>query len=53
MEKLSAQDLGVDLAPRLQTLKVMEPPKRVGGGKVRYLLPNSRQSTDAGIGRNR
>jgi electron transfer flavoprotein beta subunit len=35
MEKLSAEDLGVDLAPRLETLKVAEPPKRVGGGKVR------------------
>jgi electron transfer flavoprotein beta subunit len=35
MERLSAQDLGVDLSPRLETLKVTEPPKRVGGGKVR------------------
>jgi electron transfer flavoprotein beta subunit len=34
MEKLSAEDLGVDLTPRLETLKVTEPPKRVGGGKV-------------------
>ena len=38
MEKLSASDLGVDLAPRLETLKVAEPPKRVGGGKVRCPL---------------
>lgn len=35
MEKLTAADLGVDLTPRLETLKVAEPPKRVGGGKVR------------------
>jgi electron transfer flavoprotein beta subunit len=34
-EKLSAEDLGVDLDPRLETVKVAEPPKRVGGGKVR------------------
>ncbi|MCL2075959.1 MAG: electron transfer flavoprotein subunit beta/FixA family protein [Betaproteobacteria bacterium] len=27
-------DLGVDIAPRLKTLKVSEPPKRQGGGKV-------------------
>ena len=26
--------LGVDVAPRLATLKVVEPPKRKGGGKV-------------------
>lgn len=35
LEKLTASDLGVDLTPRLETLKVEEPPKRVGGGKVR------------------
>ena len=27
-------DYGVDVAPRLATLKVVEPPKRQGGGKV-------------------
>ena len=26
--------LGVDVTPRLATLKVVEPPKRKGGGKV-------------------
>ena len=30
----SPQDLGVDVAPRLKTLKVAEPPKRVAGVKV-------------------
>lgn len=35
IEKLTAADLGVDLTPRLETIKVAEPPKRVGGGKVR------------------
>ena len=31
---LAPGDLGVDLAPRLKTLKVAEPPKRQGGAKV-------------------
>jgi len=35
IEKLSADALGVDLKPRLETLKVTEPPKREGGVKVR------------------
>ena len=30
----TAADFGVDTAPRLQTLKVVEPAKRKGGGKV-------------------
>jgi len=34
IEKLTANDLGVDLTPVLETIKVTEPPKRVGGGKV-------------------
>jgi electron transfer flavoprotein alpha/beta subunit len=34
IEKLTPADLGVDLAPVLETIKVSEPPKRVGGGKV-------------------
>jgi electron transfer flavoprotein beta subunit len=34
IEKLTPADLGVDLAPVLETIKVTEPPKRVGGGKV-------------------
>lgn len=36
IEKLTAEQLGVDLTPRLQTIKVTEPPKRQGGAKVRY-----------------
>lgn len=35
IEKFTPADLGVDLTPRIETLKVSEPPKRVGGGKVR------------------
>ncbi|KAF4568112.1 hypothetical protein EYR40_010493 [Pleurotus pulmonarius] len=34
IEKLTPEQLGVDLTPRLQTNKVSEPPKRVGGAKV-------------------
>lgn len=34
IEKLTPADLGVDLTPLLETIKVTEPPKRVGGGKV-------------------
>jgi electron transfer flavoprotein beta subunit len=30
----TAQDYGVDIAPRLEVLKTVEPPKRQGGGKV-------------------
>jgi electron transfer flavoprotein beta subunit len=32
--KLSPEDLGVDISPRIETLKVEEPAKRVGGRKV-------------------
>ena len=41
IEKLTPADLGVDLTPLLETLKVAEPPKRVGGGKVKafHILP--------------
>ncbi|EED78619.1 predicted protein, partial [Postia placenta Mad-698-R] len=34
IEKLTPADLQVDLTPRLETIKVAEPPKRLGGGKV-------------------
>jgi len=41
IDKLTPADLGVDLAPLLETITVSEPPKRVGGGKVgsTYLWP--------------
>lgn len=35
VEKLEIGSLGVDVAPRLKTLKVAEPPKRKGGIKVK------------------
>jgi electron transfer flavoprotein beta subunit len=34
IDKKTPQDLNVTIAPRLRILKVEEPPKRVGGGKV-------------------
>ncbi len=34
IDRLSPEELGVDVAPRLITLKVEEPPPRQGGGKV-------------------
>ena len=34
LEVLKPADLGVDVAPRLTTLKVSEPPKRSAGIKV-------------------
>ncbi len=34
IDQMSPEDLGVDVAPRLETLKVVEPPKREGGVKV-------------------
>lgn len=36
IEKLSPQDLGVDLTPRLEVFKYQEPPKRAGGSKVSW-----------------
>lgn len=34
LETLTPADLGVDYTPRFQTIKISEPPQRVGGGKV-------------------
>jgi electron transfer flavoprotein beta subunit len=34
LETLKPDALGVDVAPRLATLKVVEPPKRKAGAKV-------------------
>ncbi len=34
LEKLSPEDLGVDVTPRLKVLKVAEPPAREGGARV-------------------
>ncbi|KAK9331093.1 hypothetical protein V1520DRAFT_338734 [Lipomyces starkeyi] len=42
-EKVSPEDLGVDISSRLEILSLSEPPKRTGGGKV--------DSVDALIGK--
>ncbi|KND01418.1 uncharacterized protein SPPG_03224 [Spizellomyces punctatus DAOM BR117] len=34
VEKLTPKDLGVDVTPTIETVKVIEPPKRAGGIKV-------------------
>jgi electron transfer flavoprotein beta subunit len=34
IDQMSPEDLGVDTAPRLETVTVAEPPKREGGIKV-------------------
>ena len=45
-------DFGVDAAPRLETLKVVEPPKRQAGVKVASVDELVAQAEDAGSGRN-
>ncbi|KAH8085956.1 hypothetical protein BXZ70DRAFT_1002274 [Cristinia sonorae] len=49
IEKLSPSDLGIDLTPRIETLKVTEPPKRVGGGKVESVDELIAKLKEAGI----
>jgi electron transfer flavoprotein beta subunit len=34
IQTLKPEDLGVDFTPQIETLKVTEPPVRIGGGKV-------------------
>ncbi|KAF5340705.1 hypothetical protein D9611_007334 [Ephemerocybe angulata] len=49
VEKLSPSDLGIDYTPQLTTLRVTEPPKRVGGGKVGSVEELVERLKDAGI----
>ncbi|KAF8871594.1 hypothetical protein CPB85DRAFT_1238554 [Mucidula mucida] len=49
VEKLKPADLGVDLTPILETLKVTEPPKRVGGSKVQSVDELVAKLKDAGF----
>jgi electron transfer flavoprotein beta subunit len=49
IEKLTAEQLGVDLTPRLKTTKVSEPPKRVGGGKVENVDELVAKLKEAGV----
>lgn len=34
VQTFTPEDLGVDFTPQFETLKVAEPPARIGGGKV-------------------
>lgn len=47
--KVTAAELGVDMTPQLETLKVAEPPKRVGGGKVESVDELVEKLKDAGF----
>ena len=49
IEKLSPSDLGVDLTPILEVLKVEEPPQRTGGGKVENVDELIAKLKEAGI----
>ncbi|KAF8558304.1 electron transfer flavoprotein, beta subunit [Imleria badia] len=49
LEKLTPADLGIDFTPRLETIKVTEPPKRVGGGKVENVDQLLAKLKEAGI----
>lgn len=49
IEKLTPAQLGVDLTHRLETLKVTEPPQRVGGGKVANVDELLAKLKEAGI----
>ncbi|KAJ3504188.1 hypothetical protein NLJ89_g8064 [Agrocybe chaxingu] len=49
VQTLSPSDLGVDYTPQLETLKVTEPPKRVGGGKVANVDELIAKLKEAGI----
>ncbi|OJA21011.1 hypothetical protein AZE42_02349 [Rhizopogon vesiculosus] len=49
VEKLTTAELGIDLTPRLETIKVTEPPKRVGGGKVANVDELLAKLKEAGI----
>jgi electron transfer flavoprotein beta subunit len=49
IEKLSPADLGIDLKPMLETIKVTEPEKRVGGGKVTSVDELVAKLKEAGI----
>jgi electron transfer flavoprotein beta subunit len=49
IEKLTPAMLGVDLTPQLETLKVTEPPQRVGGGKVSNVDELIAKLKEAGI----
>ncbi|SCV73836.1 BQ2448_6266 [Microbotryum intermedium] len=46
LKKMKAEDLKVDLTPRLETLKVEAPPARQGGAKVSLMSDRTVESVD-------
>ena len=50
LETLKPEALGVDVAPRLKTLKVVEPPKRKAGVKVADVASAGRQAEERSEG---
>ena len=50
LETVKPEDLGVDLTPRLKTLKVAEPPKRSAGIKVGSVAGTGRQAEERSQG---
>ncbi|KAG9123645.1 hypothetical protein FRC07_014405 [Ceratobasidium sp. 392] len=49
IEKVTPDSLGVNLTPILETLGVLEPPKRVGGGKVESVDELVSKLKEAGV----
>ena len=49
LEKLLPADLGIDYTPRIEILKVSEPPQRVGGTKVASVDEIIQKLKEAGI----
>jgi len=49
IEKFTPETLGVDLSPIFETIKVAEPPKRIGGGKVETVDELVAKLKDAGF----
>ena len=49
VKKLTPEELGVDYTPQVSTLKVSEPPKRTGGGKVASVEELVAKLKEAGI----
>ena len=49
MEKVNPSDLGVDISPRLEVLKVEDPPVRQAGSKVENVEELISKLKDAGV----
>ena len=49
MEKVNPSDLGVDIAPRLEVVRVEDPPVREAGSKVENVDELISKLKDAGV----